>query len=361
MALPLPVLGPGYEEVLRPVMFASFGGDPEKVHEWMIDALRLVGGRPALRGLLKLLAGSAGSPCEVAGIQFPGRVGLAAGMDKDGVAAKAWSALGFGFAELGTVTALPQPGNPRPRVFRAVASQGLVNRMGFNNHGAAALANTLRLAGIYRGNGVAGIPLGVSLGKSKAVPLPDAVADYLAAFDHIAPHADYIAVNVSSPNTPGLRELQDADSLHQLLRALVSRAGQDTGAAMPILVKLAPDLSEAALTQAVEVAVSAGAGGLIVTNTTLARDGLADSDSRLQSEAGGLSGAPLRTRSLAAVKRVRSLTGLPIIGSGGVMSQADAAAMFDAGADLIQLYTGFIYRGPALIAQINQQTSRRTQ
>ena len=351
----------GYDRVVRPALFGARGGDPELIHEDMIRALALLGGVPGLRDAGGALTRVAGSPVSVAGIRFPGRVGLAAGMDKDGRAAKAWQYLGFAFAELGTVTAQAQPGNPRPRIFRLRDSQALINRMGFNNDGADALANRLAVAGIARGNGAAGIPLGVSIGKTKLVPVEDAVGDYLASLRAVAPYADYVAVNVSSPNTPGLRSLQDGGALSALLRALVteSLAVAHGGEPVPVFVKVAPDLTESQLDEVLAAASDARCGGIIATNTTLARDGLAPADRPRASEAGGLSGAPLTARAREVVGYVCRHTDLPVMGVGGVMTADDAVALLDAGASLVQLYTGFIYAGPALIGAINERTRAR--
>lgn len=350
------LVGSGYRRVLRPILFAARGGDPERVHEDMIHALAGLARVPGARSLLGALTRTEATPIEVAGVRFPGRVGLAAGMDKDGLAALAWQRLGFAFAELGTVTAHAQPGNPKPRVFRARASGGLVNRMGFNNHGARALAVRLAAAGIHRGNGAAGIPLGISLGKTKVVAVEDAVADYLTSFDAVHPHADYVAVNVSSPNTPGLRSLQDGGALVELLGALTQRARAATPASpVPLFVKIAPDLTWPQVDEVLAAATDAGVAGIIATNTTLGRDGLAPADAHLAGEAGGLSGRPLTVRAREVVAYVASHTDLPVIGSGGVMTAADARALFDVGASLVQLYTGFIYAGPALIADINEE------
>lgn len=351
----------GYARVLRPALFAARGGDPERIHEDMIRGLALLAAVPGLRDAVGALTRVPGSPVTVAGIRFPGRVGLAAGMDKEGRAAKAWQYLGFAFAELGTVTAQAQPGNPKPRIYRLRDSRALINRMGFNNDGAHALANRLAVAGIVRGNGAAGIPLGVSIGKTKVVPVEDAVGDYLISLRAVAPHADYVAVNVSSPNTPNLRTLQDGGALRTLLTALVGEARElaHGGAPVPVFVKVAPDLSEPQLDEVLAAASDAGCGGVIATNTTLARDGLAPADRPRAGEAGGLSGAPLTARARAVVAYVCRHTELPVMGVGGIMSADDAIALLDAGASLVQLYTGFIYGGPALIGAINERTAGR--
>ncbi|QIK73553.1 quinone-dependent dihydroorotate dehydrogenase [Propioniciclava coleopterorum] len=346
----------GYTRLVRPALFRAHAGDPESIHEDMIGALALLGALPGVRDLVGLLTRTSGDPVTVAGIDFPGRVGLAAGMDKDARAALAWQYLGFAFAELGTVTAQGQPGNDRPRVFRAPASGALVNRMGFNNGGSVEVSNRLGVAGIVRGNRAAGIPLGISLGKTKATPLADAVGDYLTSFDRLAPHADYIAINVSSPNTPGLRSLQDGGALGELVGALTARAAlQAPGDPLPVFVKVAPDLTWPQLDEVLQAVTDGGAAGLIATNTTLSRTGLAEADRRLADEAGGLSGRPLTARAREVVAYVAGHTDLPVIGSGGVMTADDARALLDAGASLVQLYTGFIYAGPALIADINEE------
>lgn len=349
----------GYQQVLRPGLFRIGGGDPEQAHEKTLAAAGLLGRLPPLRAAVKALHPQ-GHPVRVAGIDFPGPVGLAAGLDKFGVGVHAWGALGFSHVELGTVTALAQPGNPRPRLFRAKESHGILNRMGFNNPGARAMAETLRVAGVSRGNLVAGIPIGISLGKSKATPLAEATADYLTSFGLLAPFADYVAVNVSSPNTPGLRSLQDGAALAELVQALTT-AARERGAAVaaertpvPVFVKVAPDLTFDALEEVLAVCTANGAAGLIATNTTLSREGLVGADRILADEAGGLSGAPLTRRAREVVGWLADRSDLPIIGVGGIMTGADAQAMMDAGAALVQVYSGYIYRGPALVAEANQ-------
>jgi dihydroorotate dehydrogenase len=323
-----------FESAVRPALFRLGGGDAEKAHEFTLNRLAGLPG-PARAVLRRRYAVDA--PVEVFGVKFPNAVGLAAGMDKNGVALPAWPALGFGFVEVGTVTAHAQPGNDKPRLFRLRDSEAVINRMGFNNAGAAALAERLRALGPI------GVPLGVSLGKSKVTPLGEAVGDYLMSYRLLHPYADYIAVNVSSPNTPGLRTLQDKSAIAELLGALTDGT--------PVLVKIAPDLTEPAIAELLEVCLSHGAAGVIATNTTLARDGLAPADQARAAEAGGLSGRPLTEKARKVVQFVHTETAgrLPIIGVGGVMSGDDAGRLFDAGAALVQLYSGFIYRGPALV------------
>lgn len=329
----------GYH-LARGGMFRSFGGDPEKIHEKMIDALSLLPASSRAR---------TANPVTVAGIEFPNRVGLAAGLDKDARAAGAWARFGFGFAELGTVTAMAQPGNDRPRLFRLPQSGAIINRMGFNNRGAAAMALRLETLGVFRGNRALGIPVGISIGKTRVAPIERATEDYLDSLELLAPHADYVAVNVSSPNTPGLRALQSAEDLAALVGALVAQAPDR----LPVFVKLAPDLADDDVVSTVDAIEDVGAAGIIATNTTLARDGLDPAEEHLADEAGGLSGSPLTGRALRFVHGLATRTDLPIMGVGGIMSPADAGRMFDAGASLVQLYTGFIYEGPALVRGIH--------
>ncbi|MCO8277892.1 quinone-dependent dihydroorotate dehydrogenase [Actinoplanes sp. TRM 88003] len=323
-----------FESAVRPVLFRVGGGDAEKAHEFTLNRLAKLPGpvRAAMKARYAVDA-----PVEAFGVRFPNAVGLAAGMDKNGLALPAWPALGFGFVEVGTVTAHAQPGNDKPRLFRLRDSEAIINRMGFNNAGAAALADRLEQLGPI------GVPLGVSLGKSKVTPLEEAVDDYLTSHKLLHPYADYIAVNVSSPNTPGLRTLQDKSAIADLLTALVGPK--------PVLVKIAPDLTEPAIAELLEVCLSHGAAGVIATNTTLSRDGIAEGDRSRAGESGGLSGRPLTEKARQVVHFVHTETGgkLPIIGVGGIMGADDAARLFDAGAALVQLYSGFIYRGPALV------------
>ncbi|MDN5763349.1 MAG: quinone-dependent dihydroorotate dehydrogenase [Microlunatus sp.] len=351
-----------YRRLVRPVLFRAYRGDAERVHEQTLAWLSRLGRTPVLRVPTASLLARHRRPVSVAGIDFAGPVGVAAGLDKNGVATPAWAALGFGFAELGTVTARPQPGNDRPRLFRLPRSGAIVNRMGFNNHGAAALAARLDSAGIRRGNQRVGLTVGVSIGKSKATPLAEATEDYLRSLRLLSPYADYVAVNVSSPNTPGLRTLQDADTLVGLLAALTAESTRLAGTGstpVPLFVKLAPDLTYDALEQVVDVTEQAGADGLIATNTTVSRIGIDPGEASVATEPGGLSGAPLTIRAREVVAFLADRTRLPVIGVGGVMTADDGVALVDAGARLVQLYTGFIYGGPGLIGALNARLERK--
>jgi dihydroorotate dehydrogenase len=286
------------------------------------------------------------------GIDFPNPVGLAAGFDKAGTLFNPLAALGFGFVEIGTVTAEAQPGNPRPRLFRLPADGALLNRMGFNNPGAEAVAAHLAAT---RAEPV----LGINIGKSKVAPLERATEDYLRSVDLLAPFARYLVVNVSSPNTPGLRALQDAAPLRELVGAVVGRVREARGAAgaCPVLVKLAPDLSDEQVEQAVEIALERGAAGIVATNTTVSRAGLRTAPERVEGLGlGGISGAPLRARALEVVSRIHARTGgaVPIVGVGGISSASEAWERIRAGASLVQIYTAFIYEGPGLVRRINR-------
>ncbi|AZI57472.1 quinone-dependent dihydroorotate dehydrogenase [Nakamurella antarctica] len=340
----------GYQRLAKPMLFRLGGGDAEVAHHRTLAWLASMSGNSGGVTALRLLGRANRAPRTVFGIDFPSVVGLAAGMDKDGVALKAWPALGFGHVEVGTVTSMPQPGNEKPRLFRLRDSGALINRMGFNNAGSLALAD--KLAGI----GPIGVPLGISLGKSKVTPVSEASADYVLSVRRLLPHADYIAVNVSSPNTVGLRSLQDKEPLTELLAALTTEAFDSTvrERAIPVLVKIAPDLTDQAIAEVLQACSDTGVAGVIATNTTLARDGLVARDARAAAEVGGLSGAPLTVRSREVVKFVATHCDLPVIGVGGIMTPADGLSLLDAGASLLQVYTGFIYGGPGLIAGINE-------
>jgi dihydroorotate dehydrogenase len=329
----------------RPLLFAF---EPERIHHLTLTGLRAAGTNPIGRGLASFGSGARRDPAASAsllGLAFRNRVGVGAGFDKDAVALRGWAALGLGFIEVGTVTPLAQAGNPRPRLFRLPANEALINRMGFNNAGAAALARNVMLA---RRHLPPGFVIGVNIGRGADTPPDQATHDYLEAHRLVAPVADYVAINVSSPNTPGLRDLQQPDRLGELLAALRD-AGEREAASRPLLVKLAPDLEPDAFNALVAV-VADHAHGLILSNSTIARDGLA-SDQR--EEAGGLSGRPLRSRMLEAVARARALMPRPgvIVASGGIGSAADVADAYRAGADLVQLWTGLVYRGPGLIGE----------
>ena len=283
------------------------------------------------------------------GLEFPGPLGLAAGFDKDARATRGLGALGFGFVEVGTVTAQAQPGNPRPRMFRLSADRALVNRMGFNNAGASAAA--ARLRGQTRATGARRGPVvGVNIGKTRVVPDEEAAADYAASARAVAGVADYVVVNVSSPNTPGLRDLQAADRLRPVLVAV--REALDASAGdrrVPLLVKIAPDLADADVDAVADLALELGLDGIIATNTTVSRDGLASPPSQVAAAgAGGLSGPPLRARALAVLVRLRARAGdrLVLIAAGGIETPDDAWERLRAGATLVQAYTGFIYGGP---------------
>ena len=280
-------------------------------------------------------------PTKLFGLTFPNPVGLAAGMDKDASALCAWETLGFGFVEAGTITALAQPGNPKPRCFRYPSQQALINRMGFNNSGASVAA--VRLARQKASGRWPRVPVGINIGKSKLTPNEQAASDYATSYKLLLPFGDYFVINVSSPNTPNLRALQDRDSLAEIIRTL-----KRINNIKPLLVKIAPDLTDEAVRDIAALAESEHLAGLIATNTTLDHSSVPkDSDQQ-----GGLSGTPLRQRSTEVLRIMRSATDLPIIASGGIMDAASAHEKLEAGASLIQLYTGFVYHGPELIRDI---------
>ncbi len=334
--------------------------DPETAHDRTLEALALAQATPGGRLALRRIAGSLPSlPVQIGPLHFSNPVGMAAGFDKDARVVVGLAALGFGHIEIGTLTPRPQAGNPRPRVFRLPADGALINRMGFPNGGVEAAVPRLRaLAKRPRG-----YVLGVSLGKQKETPLEDAAGDYVAVMRDVYAYADYLAVNISSPNTPGLRELQGGRYLHQLLTTLRDESqglAAATGIApRPLWVKVAPDLSLAELDEVLDAISAAGCDGIIATNTTLARDGLAD---RARGETGGLSGRPLRDRATALIAHVARQTGgaLPIIGVGGVTTADDARAKLDAGAAVVQLYTALVYGGPGLPGRILRGLAAQT-
>jgi dihydroorotate dehydrogenase len=328
-----------YERFLRPLLFAL---DPETAHHLAIASLRFASGIPFLLNQLRRFA-PVPNPTNLFGLTFPNPVGLAAGFDKNGVALPAWEALGFGFIEIGTVTAKAQPGNPKPRIFRYPEQQALINRLGFNNDGADAVAASLR---DLRASGRwPRVPIGINIGKSKVTPLEHAPDDYLCSFRLLREFADYIVLNVSSPNTPGLRDLQQEEALVALLAAIRSANGSS---GKPILLKIAPDLSAEDLDRVIGACEQHGIAGIIATNTTLDHSAITPD----RDQTGGLSGAPLRGKSTAFITALEQRTQLPIIGVGGIMDSAGAREKFDAGADLIQVYTGYIYRGPGLLREL---------
>jgi dihydroorotate dehydrogenase len=335
---------------LRPLLFAL---PPETAHELAMTALA-----PVEAVLERAPVAAVPDPMlsqEIWGLTFPNPVGLAAGFDKNAALPHVWAALGFGFAELGTITANPQPGNPPPRVFRLTDARALVNRLGFNNRGAAAIAPMLRARLARR----CAIPVGINIGKSRVTPVAEAIGDYLRSFAALYDSADYVVINVSSPNTPGLRGLQDQTQLAPLLRAIQTdnrRLAAASGVRVrPVLVKVAPDLDDAGLRGIVEVALDCEIAGLVATNTTIERRGVC-ADHPLAGEAGGLSGAPLRERATAVVAALAELSAgrIPIIGVGGIFSADDAYEKIRAGASLVQVYTGFVYEGPGLAHAIAQ-------
>ena len=323
-----------------PLRSALFALDPERAHRAAIAALRIWGAAGA-----PFASASDASPVTVAGIAFPNRVGLAAGLDKDAEAILGLFGLGFGAVEVGTLTPVAQPGNPKPRLFRLTEDQAVINRMGFNNHGIdAALA---RIASLKRRPGV----LGINVGANKDTV--DRVADYALGVTKAAPHADYVTINVSSPNTPGLRDLQSRPALDELLAACDAARGNT-----PLFLKIAPDLDRAGLDGAVRAAIDNKIDALIVSNTTISRPALT---SKFAGEAGGLSGAPLRELARAKLIEAREAAGgaLPLISAGGIASGDEAKARIDAGASLVQVYSALVFKGPELVREIARALARQ--
>jgi dihydroorotate dehydrogenase len=335
----------------------------ETAHRAGFWLIRVLAGAPGVAGLLRCWLGPRDPVLRVRalGLEFPGPLGLAAGFDKDARATKGLGALGFGFVEVGTLTAQAQPGNPRPRLFRLPTDRALVNRMGFNNDGAAAAAARLRRR--LRGPG-AGPVVGVNIGKTRAVPEAEAAADYAASARAVADVADYVVVNVSSPNTPGLRDLQAAERLRPVLAAVRSTldASETVGRRVPLLVKIAPDLADQDIDAVADLAVELGLEGIIATNTTVSRDGLASPAAEVTAAgAGGVSGPPLRGPALAVLRRLRERTGgrLLLIAAGGIETPDDAWERLASGATLVQAYTGFIYEGPLWPRRMHAGLARR--
>ena len=321
-------------DYLRPLLFRL---DPERAHD---RTLALLARMPVF-----MPRGTGGKPVELMGLTFPNRLGLAAGLDKNGVAVSAFDRAGFGFIEVGTVTPRPQPGNPRPRLFRLPEHEAIINRMGFNNLGIDAL--TARLATTPKPRAL----LGINLGKNKDTPNEAALDDYRIGLQKAWAHADYLTINISSPNTAGLRDLQHGAALRDLLagiKAEQQRLADETARRVPVVVKIAPDLDDAALYATLDTIAEANMDGIIATNTTLDKSAVASH--RYGGEQGGLSGAPLTAASTAIVKKIRAhLPQMALIAAGGVMRAADMQAKLDAGADLVQIYSGLIYHGPQLV------------
>ena len=321
-------------DYLRPPLFRL---DPGRAHD---RTLALLARMPVF-----MPRGTGGKPVELMGLTFPNRLGLAAGLDKNGIAVSAFDRAGFGFIEVGTVTPRPQPGNPRPRLFRLPEHEAIINRMGFNNLGIDAL--TARLATTPKPRAL----LGINLGKNKDTPNEAALDDYRVGLQKAWAHADYLAINISSPNTAGLRDLQHGAALRDLLagiKAKQQRLADETARRVPVVVKIAPDLDDVALHATLDTIAEAGMDGIIATNTTLDKSAVASH--RYGGEQGGLSGAPLTAASTAIVKKIRAhLPQMALIAAGGVMRAADMQAKLDAGADLVQIYSGLIYHGPQLV------------
>ncbi|CAM4270738.1 quinone-dependent dihydroorotate dehydrogenase [Saccharibacillus endophyticus] len=345
-----------YERLAKPLFFRM---DPEKAHHLVIDGMRGASSTPGGLTLLRKMYGTEHDEAlasEVAGLSFPSPIGLAAGLDKNAEAVPGFSSVGFGFMEVGTVTPLSQPGNEQPRLFRLPSDEALINRMGFNNEGAEAMA--ARLAALKDRP----VPVGVNIGKNKATPNEEAYLDYERCIRVLYPYADFFIVNISSPNTPDLRRLQHGDELRKLLTAVTSELASQAGEASPkpVFVKIAPDLGDEELEETVDAIASSGVSGLIATNTTLSREGLTHVN---RAEAGGLSGRPLTGRSTEIVRRAYAQTQgrLPIVGSGGIFTPEDAYAKIRAGASLIEIYTAMIYKGPEINRQLHTGLKRLLQ
>jgi dihydroorotate dehydrogenase len=355
-----------YKQLIRPALFTQ---DAEAIHNRTMRALAWAGRREWACGAMESCFGAPKLPANAFGLWFPNPVGLAAGMDKSAEALPAWAALGFGFTELGAVTWHPQPGNPLPRVFRAIPEQAIVNRMGFNNPGAESVAETLarwRKLGLWPAH-----PVGMNLGKSKVTPLEKAAEDYSRSLRVLLPHLDFFVINVSSPNTPNLRKLQDKTALDEILasaqgvRASAVRnmprgpngclSTEGAASSKALLVKVAPDLSFDALDEIIELAMTRRIDGIVATNTTVSRPRPSETKSQsIYNQMGGLSGLPLKSRSTEVIRHVYKQSGgkLPVIGVGGIFTAADAWEKITAGASLVQVYTGLVYEGPGIVRSI---------
>lgn len=344
-----------YKNLLKPLFFRI---DPEKIHHFTLNRLQRSGSAAAMKRMISALYGVPDIPAlevSIAGLSFRSPIGLAAGLDKNAQAVPAFSAMGFGYMEVGTVTPQPQPGNDKPRLFRLPDDTALINRMGFNNDGAVAMAGMLQ--GVQRT-----IPVGINIGKNKTTANEHAVDDYLNCIRVLFSHGDFFVVNISSPNTPDLRKLQHGEELQLLLTTLTAEMKQQNDklhnqAPKPLFVKLAPDLSEAELEQTVATILQTGVSGIIATNTTLSREGLQHLNAK---ESGGLSGAPLTKPSTEVIQRIYRLTKgkIPIIGVGGIFTAEDAFDKIKAGADAVEIYTSFIYEGPGIVKRIHTDLAR---
>ena len=335
--------------------------DPERAHHAAFRAIRAAQPVTRMIGGRRSRVGRAGTT-RVMGLDFPGPLGLAAGFDKNGIGIDALANLGFGFVEIGTVTGEPQAGNPKPRLARLPADRAVVNRMGFNNDGAEVVARRLAERRFDRTGRRVGVPLGINIGKTKVVPEEYAVRDYEKSTTLLTPYADYLVVNVSSPNTPGLRNLQAVELLEPLLRAVRSRADDLSDRHVPLLVKIAPDLSDEDVLAVADLASSLQLDGIVATNTTIARDGLTSTPGQVEAAgAGGLSGRPLKTRATEVLRLLRDRVGadMVLIGVGGITTAEDAVERLEAGADLLQAYTAFIYEGPWWPARMNAALVKR--
>lgn len=341
-------------KVLRSILFLF---DPERVHYFSMNGLKLLCKIPGVKKMFSsAFKPRTNSPYSLFNIQFPNRVGLGAGFDKNALYLNELEALGFGFVEIGTVTPLPQAGNDKPRLFRLPKDKALINRMGFNNDGMEAIVERLKCWRLDDGQRLI---IGGNIGKNKITPNEEAWLDYEKCFLALHNYVDYFVVNVSSPNTPGLRELQEKDSLHKILANLQSQNSKlhaSTGSAQkPILLKIAPDLTTEQIDDVIDLALEIKLDGLVASNTTISRDQLQTTNHKLQTiGAGGLSGLPVKARSSEIVKYIHKKTGgqIPIIASGGIFTGADAKEKLDAGASLIQVWTGFIYEGPSIVKNI---------
>jgi len=347
-----------YKKIFRPILFMQ---DPEVVHSLTVRGLQLVSKFSILCGMMKSLYGAESLPVQAFGLNFPNPLGLAAGMDKQGIALRAWEAMGFGFSELGAVTRYEQPGNPAPRVFRAIPDEAIINRMGFNNSGAKKMAETLKTAresGCYPKH-----PIGINLGKSKKTPLEESPEDYAYSLEALKDLADFFVVNVSCPNIPNLRSLQNKDSLKAIFSALqkINHKGNNP---KPILLKLSPDLPMEAVDEILQLYPKLGASGIVATNTTVMRpNGTTPKLQKIYAEKGGLSGKPLRQKSTEMIANIYCRTGgnVPIIGVGGIFTVEDAWEKITHGATLLQMFTGLVYEGPTAPSQIVAGLKKRLQ